>query len=195
MNWKRSLVGVVVAVTLLALLARGMGGNPAEIPSPLPGRPAPDFTLETMPRAEFTADTVSLEDLRGDVVVLNFWASWCLACRDEHAALSRVAEMYEGRGVHFFGVLYNDVAPNAVRWIDEMGGQSYATLLDPKSRTAIDFGLYGVPETFFIAPDGRVTHKQIGPVTEEILVQRIEQALGDGAERSRQAEPAPGDVR
>ena len=191
MNWKRSLLGALVAVPLLALLARGMGGNPSEIPSPLPGRPAPDFTLETMPRAEFTADTISLADLRGDVVVLNFWASWCLACRDEHAALSRVAEMYEGRGVHFFGVLYNDNAANATRWIDEMGGQSYATLLDPKSRTAIDYGLYGVPETFFIDPAGRVTHKQIGPVTQALLVQHIEAALGDGSERAREAAPAP----
>jgi cytochrome c biogenesis protein CcmG, thiol:disulfide interchange protein DsbE len=117
-------------------------------------------------------------------VVLNFWASWCLACRSEHTALSSIASMYEGKNVHFYGVLYNDVAPNAQRYIRELGGQTYPTLIDPGSRTAIDYGLYGVPETFFIDRNGTVAHKHVGPVTEALLVEWIEKARAQPPEAS-----------
>ena len=177
MNWRRALIAAAVAVPLIVLLARGMASDPTRIDSPLPGKLAPRFALATMDPAEAGADTVTLASHAGDVVVLNFWASWCLACRDEHAALSDVATRYRGRGVHFYGVLYNDVPASARRWIGEMGGQSYPTLLDPGSKTAIDYGLYGVPETFFIGRDGRVAFKQIGPVTEALLVEKIEGLL------------------
>jgi Thiol-disulfide isomerase and thioredoxins len=106
-----------------------------------------------------------LADLRGQVVVLNFWASWCGACREEHAVLSTTARLYTGRPVHFLGVLYNDSLAAGEAWIAEMGGQSYPSMQDPGARTAIDYGLYGVPETFFIDGDGRVAYKQLGPVT------------------------------
>lgn len=122
-------------------------------------------------------DTIRLAALRGQVVVLNFWASWCLPCRDEHEALTSAARVYRGEGVRFLGVLYDDTPENARRWIRSMGGTSYPTLLDPGSRTAIDYGLYGVPETFFIAPDGRVASKYVGPVTRTLLVRRIEALL------------------
>ena len=180
MNWRRSLYAVGIAVPLIVLLARGMGSDPTRIDSPLPGRAAPQFALTMMDPVEAGSDTVTLASHAGDVVVLNFWASWCLACRDEHAALSQVAERYDGRGVQFYGVLYNDNAANARRWISEMGGQSYPTLLDPGARTAIDYGLYGVPETFFIGPDGVIGYKHIGPVTEALLVEKIEALLGAG---------------
>jgi cytochrome c biogenesis protein CcmG/thiol:disulfide interchange protein DsbE len=175
MNWKRSLTAVVVVLPVLALFWFGLGNDPRTIDSPLPGRPAPEFSLALMD----APGEVSLAGHRGDVVVLNFWASWCLACRDEHGPLSRVAERYRDRGVVFYGVLYNDKPEPARRWIESMGGQSYATLLDPGSRTAIDYGLYGVPETFFIDQAGRVAYKHIGPVTERLLMQKLDEILAE----------------
>ena len=173
MNWKRATVGAGGAVLVLALLAFGMTKDPGEIPSPLPGKTAPPFALQVLEQNE----KVDLASMRGDVVVLNFWASWCLNCREEHSALSRVAQRYEGKGVRFYGVIYNDSPENAQRWIAEMGGQTYPALIDEKARTAIDYGLYGVPETFFISKDGRVAYKQIGPASEAVLVEWIEKLL------------------
>jgi len=178
-NWRRSVAAGAVGVPFVALLGFGLTRDPRAIPSPLPGRTAPDFRLAVLrpgdyPAARIAGDTEALAEHRGQVVVLNFWASWCLACRDEHAALSAVAREYAGRGVQFFGPVYNDTPSNASRWIDAMGGQSYPSLIDPGSRTAIDYGLYGVPETFFIARDGRVAYKHVGPVSEALLRQKID---------------------
>jgi cytochrome c biogenesis protein CcmG/thiol:disulfide interchange protein DsbE len=178
-NWRRSLAAGAVALPFVALLGFGLTRDPREIPSPLPGRSAPDFRLAVLrpgdyPPARIARDTAALSELRGQIVVLNFWASWCLACRDEHAALSAVARAYAGQGVQFFGPVYNDTPTNAVRWIEAMGGQAYPALLDHGSRTAIDYGLYGVPETFFIGGDGTVAYKHVGPVTEALLRQKID---------------------
>ena len=182
MNWRRATVGVIVAIPFVVLLAYGLTRDPRQIPSPLPGRGAPDFSLGVFatgqpPAALTVNDTVKLSVHRGSVVVLNFWASWCLACRDEHEVLSKVAERYNDRGVKFYGVLYNDVPANGLRWIEDMGGQSYPSLYDPHTRTAIDYGLYGVPETFFITRDGRVAYKHVGPVTLPLLVQKLDSLL------------------
>ena len=185
MSWKRGLVAAAVVLPLLALLAFGMTQNPNEIPSPLPGRDAPPFRLVTMPLTEgdtAAEATVDLEELRGNVVVLNFWASWCLACRDEHRPLSRVARFYEAEPVRFYGVVYNDSPENARRWIENMGGQEYPALVDPDARTAIDYGLYGVPETFIIGTDGRVRHKIIGPASEQELKAQIDLLLAEAAQ-------------
>ena len=179
MTWRRSLAGVAVAVPFVALLGFGLTRDPRAIPSPLPGRAAPDFRLAVLrpgdePAARVRGDTAVLAEHRGQVVVLNFWASWCLACRDEHAALSTVAREFAGRGVQFLGPVYNDTPASAARWIEAMGGQSYPSLLDPGNRTAIDYGLYGVPETFFIGTDGRVAYKHVGPVTAHLLRAKID---------------------
>lgn len=181
MNWRRAAMAGVAAVPIIALLGFGLTRDPKEIPSPLPGRDAPDFRLRVITLGDTaatavatSADSISLESLRGDVVVLNFWASWCAACGVEHEALVRVARRYSGRGVHFYGVVYNDRPELAVRWIRRMGGQNYPSLEDERSRTAIDYGLYGVPETFFIGRDGRVAYKHAGPVTEQLLTEWIE---------------------
>lgn len=173
MNWRNAAFGAAGALIITALLGYGMTKDPGEIPSPLPGKLAPPFSLQVMNKA----DIVDLSKLRGQVVVLNFWASWCLNCRAEHPVLSEVAKQYEGKAVSFYGVVYNDTPENAERWIVEMGGQPYPALLDPDSRTAIDYGLYGVPETFFISKSGRVAYKQIGPATPEILHKWIDQLL------------------
>jgi cytochrome c biogenesis protein CcmG/thiol:disulfide interchange protein DsbE len=181
MKWKRAVTAVAISIPVVGLLGFGLTRDPGAIPSQLPGREAPTFTLATFasrPAAASTAavaDSVSLAALRGDVVVLNFFASWCLACRDEHQALQTIAAKYSGTDVHFFGVLYNDSPSNAMRWFTEMGSLPYPSLIDPHARTAIDYGLYGVPETFFIDRKGQVAYKHTGPVTEEVLVKKIEE--------------------
>jgi cytochrome c biogenesis protein CcmG/thiol:disulfide interchange protein DsbE len=173
MNWKRAVFGAALAIPIVALLAYGLTQDPRLIKSPLPGQPAPPFALVSMDGGE----NVSLTALRGQIVVVNFWASWCLECRFEHAALSETATRYRDRGVRFFGMLYDDTPENARKWIETMGGQSYPTLLDPGLRTAIDFGLWGVPETFYIDHEGKVADKTIGPVSAEVLAGKIDRLL------------------
>lgn len=171
LNWKRALISTAtVGVPLIALLAYGMTRDPREIPSPLPGHDAPVFTRAVFAPGEDSTlrrtvgDSVRLADQRGGVVVVNFWASWCLACRDEHEALSMTARHYAAKGVKFFGMLYNDQERNGIKWIAQMGGQAYPALSDPGARAAIDYGLYGVPETFVIDQRGKVVRKFLGPV-------------------------------
>jgi len=182
MNWKRAAIASLFAIPVILLFAWGMTKDPKDIPSPLPGREAPTFTLNVFspgqpPLQQSIGDTVKLASMRGEVVVLNFWASWCLACRDEHTTLSEVARTYAGKPVHFYGVLYNDEPANGTRWISEMGGQSYPSLQDPKARTAIDYGLYGVPETFFLDRNGRVAYKHTGPVSAEVLARVVDSLM------------------
>ena len=186
MNYRRALIAATFAVPVIALFAWGLSKDPGYIPSPLPGKEAPPFSLAVFapgqpPLSRAIADTVRLNDLRGQVVVLNFWASWCLACRDEHTTLSDVARRYAGRPVHFLGVLYNDQPAAGVQWIAEMGGQSYPSVNDPNARTAIDFGLYGVPETFFLDVDGRVAYKNTGPVTDQLVSHLVDSLMAAGA--------------
>jgi len=174
----------LLAVGLLALFGYGLTRDPYVLASPLVGKPAPELGLPVMPvrpdpelgRWE-GRDTVRMSGLRGHPLVVNFWASWCLACREEHAALSTAARRYRDEGVRFFGVLYQDKPPAARRFIRDLGGQSYPTLLDPGSRVAIDYGVYGVPETYFVGADGRVAHRHVGPVDTEILRTQIDSLL------------------
>ncbi len=194
MNWRRATIAVFGATPVIGLLAWGLTRNPNEIVSPLPGRQAPDFALSVFAPGEGdlarpVGDTLALSRMRGQVVVLNFWASWCLACRDEHSELSFAARRYAGRPVQFVGVLYNDVAAAGLDWIAGQGGQDYPSVLDPGARTAIDFGLYGVPETFVIDGGGRVAYKHTGPVTAAQLVQKIDSLLAQPV--SAPVAPAP----
>ncbi len=182
MNWKRASIAALAAVPIIALFAYGFGKDPNNIPSPLPGRMAPDFSLPVFspghpPMALPVGDTVHLANLRGEVVVLNFYASWCLSCRDEHRTLSDFAKRYADKPVHFLGVLYNDRTAPALQWIQEMGGQEYPSVNDPDAHTAINYGLYGVPETYFIDGNGRVAYKQTGPVTDAILTREVDSLI------------------
>jgi cytochrome c biogenesis protein CcmG, thiol:disulfide interchange protein DsbE len=187
MNWRRAVMGAGVSLPIIALLAYGMTIDPKALPSTLPGRPAPEFALRIMDSTP--PDTVRLSDHRGDVVVLNFWASWCLECRVEHSDLSLAATTYASHGVKFYGILYSDSEGNGRSWIRDMGGQAYPALIDDRSRTAISYGLYGVPETFVIDQEGRVVHKQIGPITARQLSSIIEPLLA-----VEPTEPAPTDA-
>lgn len=182
MNWRRAAIAAMLTIPVIALFKRGLTRDPRAIDSPLPGNPAPAFALAVFapgqpPLDRKIGDTVRLADLRGRVVVLNFWASWCLACRDEHAGLSEVAAQYANKPVTFVGSLYQD-SPNAgTAWIAEMGGQSYPSVVDPRARTAIDYGLYGVPETFFIGANGRIAHKIAGPAAPWVIRRIVDSLL------------------
>jgi len=175
MTWKRWLVPLS-AVPVILLLSFGLRRDPRAIQSTLPGQPAPEFALVSL-----DGDSVSLASLRGEVVLLNFWATWCLPCIQEHPVLVEAEREYGPQGLRIVGVLYDDSPENARRWMESRGGE-WVNLLDPGSRTAIDYGLHGVPETVFIARDGRVAYKHIGPVTRELLAEWVPQLL---------AEPAP----
>ncbi|MGH7505776.1 MAG: TlpA family protein disulfide reductase [Longimicrobiales bacterium] len=177
MNWRKATLGVALGLPIIGLLAYGLTRDARAIPSPLPGHLAPAFALPTFDGR----DTVRLADHAGDVVVINFWASWCLACRVEHRELSDAARLYEGRGVQFYGLLFRDTPENGAQWIAQMGGQAYPGLVDVGSRTAIAYGLSGVPETFVIAQDGRVAYKHIGPIRLQQLSAVIEPLLGGEA--------------
>jgi cytochrome c biogenesis protein CcmG/thiol:disulfide interchange protein DsbE len=192
MKWRLAAGAVALSIPAIALLGFGMTRDPGAIDSPLPGRTAPVFSLPAFTSGEPTpwhpggipqVDTVRLASYRGDVVVLNFWASWCLACRDEHRSLMEIGSRYVGSDVHFVGVLYNDRTPNAIRWLDERGPLPYPSVNDPNARTAIDYGLYGVPETFFIGRDGRVAYKHIGPLNDSVLLAHISALRGKPAGR------------
>lgn len=187
MSWKRAGIAMLVMIPLLMLFTFGLRrGDPRLIPSPLVGSPAPDFALPVMAKdgpmpdgSDVTGDTVRLSDQRGNAVVLNFFASWCVPCRIEHRALTRVARRYQDRNVRFFGVVYNDEAPAVRDYIRQLGGQVYPALMDEGQRVAIDYGLVGVPETFFIRPDGTVHRKVFSTVDEPMLVSEIEEMLSD----------------
>ena len=183
MNWNRATIASAFAAPLILLFWWGFSRDPAVIPSPLPGHTAPMFALQVFapgepPLARPVGDTMRLSDLRGQIVVVNFWASWCIpACSSEHATLSEVARSYEGRPVRFIGVLFNDKPLGGLEFISKLGGQTYPSVDDPKARTAIDYGVYGVPETFFIDALGRVAYKYTGPVTAGLLTHYVDSLI------------------
>lgn len=180
-GWKIALVGAAIAL-FVGLLSYGFTQN-ADLPSTLIGRRAPNFTLLDMD----TGQPVKLEDFSGQPVVLNYWASWCVSCRKEHPNFVAAWERYRDRGVVFLGVLFQDTAENGRSYMQEMGG-GWPTLMDPGSRTALDYGVYGVPETFFIGRDGVVVSKRIGPSSYPMLLEQIDVLLdepGQGTPRAR----------
>lgn len=162
MSWKRLLVPLS-ALPIVALLGYGLTRDAKLVPSPLPGKEAPGFALQTL-----RGDTLRLSDLQGQVVLLNFWASWCLACLGEHQLLVEADRRWRDQGLRVVGVVYQDTRDNALQWLRQRGGE-WPNGLDRHSRTAIAYGLFGVPETFFIDRQGRIAYKQIGPVTPEVL--------------------------
>ncbi len=182
MNWKRAGIAVLAAAPLIALFAYGFSRDPAEIPSPLPGHAAPEFALTVFapgepPLMRPLGDTVRLRDLRGKVVVVNFCASLRGPCRAEHVVLTETARRYAGKPARFVGVLYSDAEAPAKQWIADMGGQSYPAVMDDRSLTAIDYGVYGVPETYIVDTTGRVAYKHVGPIPANVLSQWIDSLL------------------
>ena len=169
------LIGVVVSVfAVAALLATGLGRDPASAASPLVGRSAPDIRLPGLDGPD-----VALTSLRGQVVVVNFWASWCAECRTEQPDLDAVWDRFRDSGVVVLGVNFQDEAGDA-RDYREAAGTTYPTVVDTDSSAALAFGLRGVPETFLVDQQGRVVERIIGPVSAQRLGQRITELLGTG---------------
>jgi cytochrome c biogenesis protein CcmG, thiol:disulfide interchange protein DsbE len=174
-RWRLLALVLAPIVLFAVVLASGLGRDPRALPSELIGQPAPTFSL---PRLD-AGGTIDLGDLEGQVVVVNFWASWCLPCREEHEALEAAWGRYRERGVVILGVSFEDTDEGSLAFRDELGGD-WPLAGDPDSRTAIAYGVFGVPETFVIAPDGSITAKTTGAVTYEWLTREIESALRDG---------------
>jgi len=171
-------VGVVVVIVALlaALFAFGLGRNPTIVQPVVLGKVAPSFRLTRLDGD----GTVSLGSMRGQVVVLNFWASWCADCAAENKALQTVFQRYRDQGVQFVGVSFEDQSGTARGFAKQMG-MRWPLVADPGTATAIDYGVTGVPETFVISPDGRIVAKTIGPVTYPELSEQIAHAMPGGA--------------
>ena len=162
------------AVPVLALLAYGFTVNHRDIPSPLVNRPAAKFTLTS-----YAGDPMSLEAQRGKVVVLNFWASWCYpACYEEAPVLERGWRAYKDRGVVVLGVDIQDKVEAGKKFIDTFT-LTFPNALDPNGRVSVDYGVYGVPETFFIDARGNIRAKHVGAVTEEVFRREVERLLAE----------------
>lgn len=158
----------IAAFTALAVvLAWGLTRNAQEIPSALIGRPVPEFTL---PPVKGRTLGLSSGDLRGEVSLVNVFASWCVACRAEHPLFMRIAA---NKSVPLHGLNYKDRPDDAAKWLDTLGDPYTRTGADLNGRVAIDWGIYGVPETFVVSADGRIAYKHIGPVSEEALASTI----------------------
>ena len=157
---------VGVTVVLAVVLASRFGSDPGLVDSPLLGKAAPEFALEGLDGSDGT----SLSDLRGDIVVVNFFASWCLECRDEHDDLVAASESFADQDVTFVQVAYQEEPVESLDYLAEAGASDFTFYLaDPGSRTAIAYGVFGIPETFFIDQDGTVVGKIIGEADALIL--------------------------
>jgi len=165
-------------VPVLLLLAYGFRTNPRDIPSPLIGRPAPGFALTT-----FAGQPLALDAHRGQVVVLNFWASWCYtACYEEAPVLEAGWRAWRERGVVVIGVDTQDTEDKARTFIADFG-LTFPNAFDRQGKVAIDYGLYGVPETFFIDRQGRIRAKHVGAVTAEVFRSQVEPLAAEPADR------------
>jgi len=170
-KYLRFLIPLAIFIALVAFLAAGLKLDPREVPSPLIGKPAPDFALT---RLDQPALTIRRADLLGQVWMLNVWASWCTACREEHPVLLDFARR---RLVPVYGLNYKDQRAAGLRWLANSGDPYESSLFDPDGRVGIDWGVYGVPETFVIDEQGTVRYKHIGPLTDEAIRTKLEPLL------------------
>jgi cytochrome c biogenesis protein CcmG/thiol:disulfide interchange protein DsbE len=165
---RRFLLPLGFFIVLVVFLAVGLGLNPREVPSPLIGKPVPAFRLAQLQSPD---KTIGPEDLRGKVWLLNVWASWCVSCRQEHPIL---IELDQAKKIAIIGLNYKDERGAAIAWLKEHGGDPYlASGIDQDGRVGIEFGVYGVPETFLIDKNGVIRYKHIGPVTPEAIRAKI----------------------
>ena len=164
---KRFLVPLGIFVVLVGFLAAGLQLNPREVPSPLIDKPAPPFTLPQLadPQRGF-----SHKDMLGQVWMLNVWASWCVSCREEHPVL---VELARSKVVPVYGLNYKDKRAEALAWLKQFGDPYALSVIDADGRIGIDYGVYGVPETYVIDKQGVIRYKRIGPVTREVLEAKI----------------------
>lgn len=165
------IVGILITIALVVVLSAGLGKDPQHIESPLIGKQAPDFAL----KAVGTGETIDLTQFRGKPMVVNFWATWCRPCYEEHPVLVSNAQMMQGQ-VQFLGVVFQDKEEKIQQFLNERG-TAYPTLVDQAGKTAIAYGVGGVPETFFLNKDGKVVAKFEGPIDPESLQTNIRKAM------------------
>jgi len=161
------LIPLVLFLGLVVFLAIGLNRDPHEVPSPLINKAAPTFTL---PQLKDPTKTFSGAEMRGKVWILNVWASWCVTCRDEHPLLIEYAKT---KTVPIYGLNYKDERDDALGWLDELGDPYVLSVADVDGRVAIDYGVYGAPETYVIDQSGTIRFKQIGPVTPDVWTKQI----------------------
>lgn len=174
--WRRVVIACVLALVPVCVLAYGLFANPRAVPSPLVGRPAPVFALARFDDGQ----EMRLADFRGRVLVVNFWASWCIPCREEAPALEAMWRQFGPRGVTVVGVNIQDRRPDAARFIAETR-PTYPNLVDATGATSIAYGIYGVPETFVIDREGRIRARHVGAVDAELLAREITPLVGGGS--------------
>ncbi|MBI4238385.1 MAG: redoxin family protein [Deltaproteobacteria bacterium] len=171
---KRVIVFFAIVVPAIGLLYFGLSRDPRVLPSALVGQRAPAFALPLLNGD--AAAPIALQALHGKPLVLNFWSTWCGTCAQEHQVLRQLQRIYAAQGVQLYSVLYSDTAANATRFLQQFG-EAAPVLLDPELRTAIDYGVSGVPETYFIDAHGIVRHKHAGALTPDVAAARIEELL------------------
>ena len=159
----RALIPLLIFIVLVILLAIGLTRDPKKIPSPLIGKPAPQFELPAVLQPE---QKVASQDFVGKVALFNVWASWCVACRQEHPLLVKFAKQHK---TPIYGLNYKDKRSDAIRWLEAFGNPYVSSAYDLSGTVGIDWGVYGVPETFLIDKQGIIRFKQIGPVTEDVI--------------------------
>lgn len=163
----RKFVPLLIFLTLVIFLGIGLTRDPHLVPSPLIDKPIPEFSL---PRLADADQHLASSDLRGKVTMLNVWASWCVACRSEHPVLVDLAKK---NLVAIYGLNYKDNREDALHWLEYYGNPYLESAHDIDGKVGIDFGVYGVPETFIVDKQGIIRYKQIGPITEDVLKETI----------------------
>jgi cytochrome c biogenesis protein CcmG/thiol:disulfide interchange protein DsbE len=163
----RFLIPLALFIVLAGFLFRGLFLNPREVPSPLIGKPAPQFSLAQLHQAD---KTFAPGELKGQVWLLNVWASWCVACRQEHPLL---VELAKRKAVPIVGLNYKDKPEEGMAWLAKLGNPYDLSVKDRDGRVGIEYGVYGVPETFLIDKNGVIRFKQIGPITEEVWTKKM----------------------
>ncbi len=171
-SWKVLALGALFLVPLLVVLGWGFLMDPHEMPSPLVEKQAPGFDLARYD----TSERIALADLAGKPVVLNFWATWCVSCRYEHPLLVQAEKIYGDR-VQFVGIAYQDKSAEIEAWLEKHGGSTYPTVVDVGGKTSIAYGIYAVPETFFISSDGVIQYKQTGAIDGPTLKRELDRLL------------------
>jgi cytochrome c biogenesis protein CcmG/thiol:disulfide interchange protein DsbE len=187
-RWLVALLPLVIFLVLAAIFMRQLmvGGNSRDIPSALIGKPIPQFELAPL---EGLADGdgnqvpgLASAGFKGKVSIVNVWASWCAPCRQEHPLLMQLSKR---EGVRLVGINYKDQTANALRFLGQLGNPFAAIGIDPRGSAAIDWGVYGVPESFIVAADGTIAYKHVGPLSEKSLEEKflpaLEKVIGESA--------------